>query len=154
MCHVQAPQFPKGYPTGRVPPGMEPNLADYEDRCGDACSPTLTLLTHTRCGPFCARLVLLGVVGQQLIKSYLFMLDLGKFDEESMKNWDAVNSARANRDRMTLRVPAGLATKSFTSKNADEEMVNSCLRRSLTRGWAGALVCGLEWTIAAVAVRR
>ena len=27
-------RLPKGYPTGfKFPPGVEPNLADYEDRC-------------------------------------------------------------------------------------------------------------------------
>ena len=42
-------RLPKGYPTGfKFPPGMEPNLADYEDRYRLALptSLTLPLLTH------------------------------------------------------------------------------------------------------------
>ena len=59
-------RLPKGYPTGfKFPPGMEPNLADYEDRYRLALptSLTLPLLTHDA---VCAQgLVLLRVVGQQ-----------------------------------------------------------------------------------------
>ena len=44
-------RLPKGYPTGfKFPPGVQPNLADYEDRC-ERCLLTLILPpTHTRCG--------------------------------------------------------------------------------------------------------
>ena len=57
-------RLPKGYPTGfKFPPGMEPNLADYEDRYRLALptSLTLPLLTHkmrSRCtgaGAFASR---------------------------------------------------------------------------------------------------
>ena len=62
-----------------------------------------------------------------LIKSYVMVLDLGKFDEESMKGFSAVSfGCRANRDPPLTpsEFRPELATKSFTSKNADEEMVN------------------------------
>ena len=40
-------RLPKGYPTGfKFPPGVEPNLADYEDRC-ERYLLTLTL-PHTQ----------------------------------------------------------------------------------------------------------
>ena len=55
------------------------------------------------------------------------VLDLGKFDEESMKDYGAVrNGCIANRDPPLTpsEFRPELATKSFTSKNADEEMVN------------------------------
>ena len=58
-------RLPKDYPTGfKFPPGVEPNLADYEDRCERLpAHSTLTLLTHDA---VCAQgLVLLRVVGQQ-----------------------------------------------------------------------------------------
>ena len=58
-------RLPKGYPTGfKFPPGVEPNLADYEDRCERLpAHSTLTLLTHDA---VCAQgLVLLRVFGQQ-----------------------------------------------------------------------------------------
>ena len=55
-------RLPKGYPTGfKFPPGMEPNLADYINRCERSCSLTLSLLTHkmrSRCtgvGAFASR---------------------------------------------------------------------------------------------------
>ena len=55
------------------------------------------------------------------------VLDLGKFDEKSMMNWGAVERACVA-NRAPPLVPAEfrlqLATKSFTSKKADEEMVN------------------------------
>ena len=60
-------RLPKGYPTGfKFPPGVEPNLADYEDRCErvPAHSPS-TLLTHKMRSRFLQGLVLLRVVGQQ-----------------------------------------------------------------------------------------
>ena len=60
-------RLPKGYPTGfKFPPGMEPNLADYEDRYRLALPTSLSLpSTHTRCGLATQGLVLLRVVGQQ-----------------------------------------------------------------------------------------
>lgn len=61
-------RLPKGYPTGfKFPPGMEPNLADYEDRC-ERCllSSYPSSYSHTRCVlDFVQGLVLLRVVGQQ-----------------------------------------------------------------------------------------
>jgi len=49
-------RLPKGYPTGfKFPPGVEPNLADYEDRCERLpAHSTLTLLTHKMRSRFCA----------------------------------------------------------------------------------------------------
>ena len=61
-------RLPKGYPTGfKFPPGMQPNLADYEDRC-ERCLLTypFPLLTHKMRSLFLQRLVLLRVVSQQL----------------------------------------------------------------------------------------
>ena len=60
-------RLPKGYPTGfKFPPGMEPNLADYEDRCERCLLPYPLPYSHTRCGlDFVQGLVLLRVVGQQ-----------------------------------------------------------------------------------------
>ena len=61
-------RLPKGYPTGfKFPPGVEPNLADYEDRCAnDACS-LHTHPTHTQDAVsfLCRGWVLLRVVSQQ-----------------------------------------------------------------------------------------
>ena len=60
-------RLPKGYPTGfKFPPGVEPNLADYEDRCErlPAHLPS-ALLTHKMRSRFVQGLVLLRVVGQQ-----------------------------------------------------------------------------------------
>ena len=62
-------RLPKGYPTGfKFPPGMKPNLADYDNRC-ERCLLTHPSLpySHARCGlDFCVQgLVLLRVVGQQ-----------------------------------------------------------------------------------------
>ena len=61
-------RLPKGYPTGfKFPPGVEPNLADYEDRC-ERCLLTypFPLLTRKmRSRSFVQGLVLLRVVGQQ-----------------------------------------------------------------------------------------
>ena len=57
-------RLPKDYPTGfKFPPGMEPNLADYEDRYDALQAPTystLPLLTHkmrsrTGAGAFASR---------------------------------------------------------------------------------------------------
>ena len=49
-------RLPKGYPTGfKFPPGMEPNLADYINRCERLpAHSTLTLLTHKMRSRFCA----------------------------------------------------------------------------------------------------
>ena len=60
-------RLPKGYPTGfKFPPGMEPNLADYEDRCERCLLTSPSPYSHTRCGlDFVQGLVLLRVVGQQ-----------------------------------------------------------------------------------------
>ena len=61
-------RLPKGYPTGfKFPPGVEPNLADYEDRCERLPAHTHPSLpySHTRCGLAAQGLVLLRVVGQQ-----------------------------------------------------------------------------------------
>ena len=74
-----------------------------------------------------------------LIKSGFLVLDLGKFDEERMKDWFALqDGCRANRDPPLTpsEFRPQLATKSFTSKNADEEMVNRLFENGLTRGWA------------------
>ena len=49
-------RLPKGYPTGfKFPPGMEPNLADYINRC-ERCLLTYPspLLTHKMRSRFCA----------------------------------------------------------------------------------------------------
>ena len=44
-------RLPKGYPTGfKFPPGMEPNLADYEDRCERCLLTPHSPYSHTRCG--------------------------------------------------------------------------------------------------------
>ena len=60
-------RLPKGYPTGfKFPPGMEPNLADYINRCERLPAHLPSSYSHTRCGlDFVQGLVLLRVVGQQ-----------------------------------------------------------------------------------------
>ena len=59
-------RLPKGYPTGfKFPPGVEPNLADYEDRCERCLLTHPTPYSHARCGLAAQGLVLLRVVGQQ-----------------------------------------------------------------------------------------
>ena len=59
-------RLPKGYPTGfKFPPGVEPNLADYEDRCERCLLTPQSPYSHTRCGLATQGLVLLRVVGQQ-----------------------------------------------------------------------------------------
>ena len=41
-------RLPKGYPTGfKFPPGMQPNLADYEDRCERLPAHSTLRPTHT-----------------------------------------------------------------------------------------------------------
>ena len=49
-------RLPTGYPTGfKFPPGVEPNLADYEDRCERCLLTPHSPYSHTRCGlDFCA----------------------------------------------------------------------------------------------------
>ena len=71
-------RLPKGYPTGfKFPPGVEPNLADYINRGWCFCESSVS----------------------NLIKSSDLVLDLGKFDEESMKDWLAARDrCAANRD--------------------------------------------------------
>ena len=112
-------KLPKGYPTGfKFPPGVEPNLADYINRGWCFCESSVS----------------------NLIKSYRFVLDLGKFDEESMKDFNAVNNGcRANRDPPLTpsEFRPELATKSFTSKNADEEMVNRLFEDEFNKRMGG-----------------
>ena len=87
-----------------------------------------------------------------LIKSYLFVLDLGKFDEKSMNGWFAVSKGCiANRDPPLTpsEFRPELATKSFTSKNADEEMVNRLFEDEFNKRMGGVteLKYGLlKWT--------
>ena len=95
-------RLPKGYPTGfKFPPGVEPNLADYEDRCAnDACSLTLRP-THTQdaVSVLCRGWCFCESSVSNLIKDFDMVLDLGKFDEESMKDWGAtIRGCIANRD--------------------------------------------------------
>ena len=89
------------------------------------------------------------------------MLDLGKFDEESMKDYGAVqNGCVANRDPPLTpsEFRPELATKSFTSKNADEEMVNRLFEDEFNKRMGGVTQLGydrLKWTDkAAVAVSK
>ena len=96
-----------------------------------------------------------------LIKSFILVLDLGKFDEESMKHWDAVrNACRANRapPLTPSEFRPELATKSFTSKNADEEMVNRLFEDEFNKRMGGVTqlnYSSLKWTDkAAVAVSK
>ena len=59
-------RLPKGYPTGfKFPPGMEPNLADYEDSANDRLLTHPPPYSHTRCGLVLCRVGALRVVGQQ-----------------------------------------------------------------------------------------
>ena len=80
------------------------------------------------------------------------VLDLGKFDEESMKDWGAVSKGcRANRDPPLTpsEFRPELATKSFTSKNADEEMVNRLFENEFNKRMGEVTVlayAGLKWT--------
>ena len=87
-----------------------------------------------------------------LIKGTYLVLDLGKFDEESMTSWYHVNEAcRANRDPPLTpsEFRPQLATKSFTSKNADEEMVNRLFENEFNKRMGEVTVlayAGLKWT--------
>ena len=87
-----------------------------------------------------------------LIKSYVMVLDLGKFDEESMEDWHAFNEGCiANRDPPLTpsEFRPELATKSFTSKNADEEMVNRLFEAEFNKRMGGVTqlnYSGMEWT--------
>ena len=80
------------------------------------------------------------------------VLDLGKFDEESMKDWLAVSKGcRANRapPLTPSEFRPELATKSFTSKNADEEMVNRLFEDEFNKRMGGVTALdfgGLKWT--------
>ena len=133
-------KLPKGYPTGfKFPPGMQPNLADYIKRGWCFCESSVS----------------------NLIKSGYSVLDLGKFDEESMKDFDAViEGCNANRDPPLTpsEFRPELATKSFTSKNADEEMVNRLFEDEFNKRMGGVTELSytyLEWTDkAAVAVSK
>ena len=87
-----------------------------------------------------------------LIKDSVLVLDLGKFDEESMKDFHAVSfGCRANRDPPLTpsEFRPELATKSFTSKNADEEMVNRLFEDEFNKRMGGVTTLDyprLEWT--------
>ena len=87
-----------------------------------------------------------------LIKGSNFVLDLGKFDEESMTDWWAVHEACiANRDPPLTpsEFRPELATKSFTSKNADEEMVNGLFEDEFNKRMGGVTdldYSELKWT--------
>ena len=87
-----------------------------------------------------------------LIKSFLKVLDLGKFDEESMKDFKAVQiGCIANRDPPLTpsEFRPELATKSFTSKNADEEMVNRLFEDEFNKRMGGVtelIYRNLKWT--------
>ena len=80
------------------------------------------------------------------------VLDLGKFDEESMTDWMAVTSGcAANRDPPLTpsEFRPELATKSFTSKNADEEMVNRLFEEEFNKRMGGVTrlwYSDLKWT--------
>jgi Leucine-rich repeat (LRR) protein len=80
------------------------------------------------------------------------VLDLGKFDEESMKDYGAVrNGCIANRDPPLTpsEFRPELATKSFTSKNADEEMVNRLFEDEFNKRMGGVTELfyeGMKWT--------
>ena len=80
------------------------------------------------------------------------VLDLGKFDEESMKDYGAViYGCIANRDPPLTpsEFRPELATKSFTSKNADEEMVNRLFEDEFNKRMGGVTELryeGLKWT--------
>lgn len=89
------------------------------------------------------------------------VLDLGKFDEESMNTWLAVSlGCRANRDPPLTpsEFRPELATKSFTSKNADEEMVNRLFEDEFNKRMGGVTTLyysEMKWTDkAAVAVSK
>ena len=89
------------------------------------------------------------------------VLDLGKFDEESMKDWYEVTmGCVANRDPPLTpsEFRPELATKSFTSKNADEEMVNRLFEDEFNKRMGGVTELdyrSLKWTDkAAVAVSK
>ena len=133
-------RLPKGYPTGfKFPPGVEPNLADYINRGWCFCESSVS----------------------NLIKDSQMVLDLGKFDEESMTDFvDVTMGCIANRDPPLTpsEFRPELATKSFTSKNADEEMVNRLFEEEFNKRMGGVTelhYAGLKWTDkAAVAVSK
>ena len=83
------------------------------------------------------------------------VLDLGKFDEESMKDFrDVVKGCVANRDPPLTpsEFRPELATKSFTSKNADEEMVNRLFEDEFNKRMGG--VTELEYWAWSGRIRR
>ena len=89
------------------------------------------------------------------------VLDLGKFDEEIMKDWvDDIKGCIANRapPLTPSEFRPELATKSFTSKNADEEMVNRLFEEEFNKRMGGVTTLSyesLQWTDkAAVAVGK
>ncbi len=133
-------KLPMGYPTGfKFPPGVEPNLADYINRGWCFTESSVS----------------------NLIKGHGLCLDLGKFDEESMEDWDELNEGcRAHRDPPLTpsEFRPQLATKSFTSKNADEERVNRMFEDEFNKrmGGVGNLMWrDMKWTDeAAVAVSK
>ena len=87
-----------------------------------------------------------------LIKAAYLVLDLGKFDEESMKGFRAfIEGCMANRDPPLTpsEFRPELATKSFTSKNADEEMVNRLFEDEFNKRMGGVtelIYRNLKWT--------
>ena len=82
------------------------------------------------------------------------VLDLGKFDEESMKDWkwwQVTDGCSANRapPLTPSEFRPELATKSFTSKNADEEMVNRLFEDEFNKRMGGVTAlwyAELKWT--------
>ena len=87
-----------------------------------------------------------------LIKAFYLVFDLGKFDEESMTDWEAVADA-CIANRAPPLTPSEfrpeLATKSFTSKNADEEMVNRLFEDEFNKRMGGVTMLqysAMKWT--------
>ena len=114
---------------------------------------TLTLLTHKMRSRFlCRGWCFCESSVSNLIKHWLMVLDLGKFDEESMKGFRAfIEGCIANRDPPLTpsEFRPELATKSFTSKNADEEMVNRLFEAEFNKRMGGVTELSyghLKWT--------
>ena len=118
------------------------------------CLLTLTLpSTHTQdaVSVLCRGWCFCESSVSNLIKSFVLVLDLGKFDEESMTDWSAVNKAAGRIVTLadSLEFRPELATKSFTSKNADEEMVNRLFEDEFNKRMGGVTelkYAWLEWT--------
>ena len=71
-------RLPKGYPSGfKFPKGMEPNMADYNDRGWCFCESSVS----------------------NLVKAYDFVLDLAKFDESVTDLVDVIKACTAKRWR-------------------------------------------------------